>query len=755
MRTKKRGFYFRVIALSLILIQCRNSDTVPQLGKNSIKEVIAVMTPQEKAMLLVGADPGFPRGYPSGFGGADTLFDSQPPVVGATRKVVPGAAGNTHAIPRLGIPSLVLADGPAGVRIDPNRQDTNITFYATAFPIETMLASTWDTTVVSDVGKAMGNEALEYGVDILLAPALNIHRNPLGGRNFEYYSEDPLVSGLMAAAFVNGVQSNGVGTSLKHYAANNNETNRMNIDVQVDQKALHEIYLKGFGLALAYSKPWTVMSAYNKINGTYCSENSYLLRQVLRDEFGFNGATMTDWFGGRNYLNQIKAGTNILMPGSSYIVAQFAEAIKNGDLDEKVVNKAIEEILSVVMKSPKFKDYKYSNTPDLELHSVVSKDAAIEGAVLLENRKNTLPIDKTGLHKVALFGIGSYETIPGGTGSGSVNSAYSISVLQGLQKAGFTIPEKLIQENIKYIQEAKKKAGQKDWYFAPDIRLEEKAWKLAYLEQSASECDIAILTLRRTSGEFSDRALKNDFELSDTEKDLVKNLSSSFHKAGKKLVVLLNIGGVIETTSWNQNADAILNIWQPGQEGGNAVADLLLGKADPSGKLTMTFPKKYTDVPSAALFPNPKDNPQSAIYSEGTYVGYRNYLAKNIEPQYEFGYGLSYTHFNFSDFKLVADHSKGIISVAAKVTNVGNFSGKEVLQLYVKTPQNKYLELKAFKKTRLLKPGEAVLMEISININDLRDFNPHAGGWVLVNGNYEINLGTSCKNIIDTKEVEL
>ncbi len=743
-------YNYLLLAVVIVIASCTPKKI--ELGKSSNEEVIAAMTLEEKAQVLVGNDPGFPRGYPSGFGGADTLFSKQPPVVGQTKKLVPGAAGTTYGIPRLGIPAIVLADGPAGVRIDPSRPDTSKTYYATAFPIETLLACSWDTATVRRVGECMGKEALEYGVDILLAPALNIHRNPLGGRNFEYYSEDPLISGEMAAAMVNGVQSMGVGTSIKHFAANNNETNRMSIDAKIDQKTLHETYLKGFEIAVKKSHPWTVMSAYNKINGVYCSENPILLDSVLRKTWGFDGLVMTDWFAGRDRFQQVIAGNDLLMPGSSYIAEKIAEAVQKGELDEKYVDRNVDRILNVIKKTPRFNKYAYSETPDLKAHAKIAEQIALEGMVLLKNEKEALPFTQK-VKSIAAFGIGTFQTIAVGTGSGNVNRAYTISLNEGLMAQGYKIPKELKGIYEQHVQDERKRVGEKSSYFQPDIMLKEKDWSSSELNKYASSCDIGLFTISRTSGEFADRKLEDDFALTQEEHNMLKKLSKVFHAKNKKLIVVLNIGGVVETASWKNYADAILLAWQPGQEAGTAITQILSGDVSPSGKLSMTFPNKYTDVPSATYFPDPSKDPKEVSYTEGLYVGYKYYLAKGIKPSYEFGYGLSYSTFEAKDIK-VTEKENNEIECDLTIFNKGTYSGKEVVQLYIKDPLG-LVKLKKFAKTQSLNTGDSSKIKLILSQDDFTSYNAEKSKWEVMPGTYQIMIGNSSENIWLSKDIEL
>lgn len=726
------------------------------------KELVSKMTLDEKVNLIVGMGMNIPG------------MTNNAPVIGQTMDKVEGAAGTTFAIKRLGIPNTVLADGPAGLRINPTRKDDSKTYYATAWPVATLLASTWDTSLVTQVGKFMGNEVKEYGVDVILAPAMNIQRNPLGGRNFEYYSEDPLVTGKIAAAMVNGIQSNGVGTSIKHYAANNQETNRNTVNTIVSERALREIYLKGFEIAVRQSQPWTVMSSYNLINGTYTSESHDLLTTVLRKEWGFKGLVMTDWFGGKDAVAQMKAGNDLLMPGTGNQKKAILDAVNNGTLDVKIIDQNAERIVGYILSSPSYKNYKYSNQPDLKAHAVLARKAASEGMVLLKNENNSLPI-KTSTKKVAVFGNTSYDFISGGTGSGDVNEAYTISLVQGLTNGGYVVDPELSNNYTTYINAEKAKQPKKNFFeefMNPTPRITELSISDDILQSKANEDDVALITIGRNAGEGSDRKVENDFNLKTAEQDLIQRVSQAFHAKNKKVVIIINSGGVIETTSWRDNVDAILLTWQPGLEAGNAVTDILSGKVNPSGKLAVTFPVKYDDVSSAKSFPGKefpdkatsgmfgmRSVPAEVTYEEGIYVGYRYSNTFNVKPAYEFGYGLSYTSFKYSPVSLSSKTMGKSIVASVTVTNTGKVAGKEIVQLYVSAPKGKVdkpnEELKAFAKTNLLQPGQSQTIKFVLSPSDLASFNTDETSWVADGGTYTIKIGASSEQIKQTADFTL
>lgn len=710
-----------------------------------VEKIISQMTVDEKIKLVVGV------GLPGMFGNPHSR--------------VQGAAGETYPIERLGIPSTVHADGPAGVRIDPERKNDDKKYHATAFPIATMLASSWNKDIVFEVGKAMGNEAKEYGVDFLLAPAINIQRNPLCGRNFEYYSEDPLLSEELASSFVEGVQSEGVGTSLKHFVANNQETNRMTIDTIVSERALREIYLKGFEIVVKKAKPWTIMSAYNKLNGKYCSQSKWLLTDVLRKQWGFEGFVMSDWYAGDNPVEQIKAGNDLIMPGKTYNVfknrkdeiEELKAAYEKGELTDEELNNSVRAILNILVKTPSFKGYKYSNNPDLNSHAKISYKAASEGIVLLKN-EDVLPFSKE--TKVALFGTGQIETIKGGLGSGDTHPKYTINILEGFIERDIKVDMEIAEIYKNKVKELRN--GEFKPYMIPEFNriqipmLPEDIISDENIEKASEKNDFGIVVISRISGEFEDRKLdKGDYYLSDSEKTLLEKVSKKFHEKGKKVLAILNIGAPIEISSWIDLVDAILLPWQPGQEAGRVIADACLGVFTPSGKLPTTFPKDYSDIPSKSFPGTPKDNPTEVTYEEDIYVGYRYYDTFGVEPLFEFGFGLSYTKFEYNNLNI--EKFDDYIQVSFDIKNVGNYKGKEIAQVYVKAPKGKidkpFQELKGFYKTKTLEPQEIEKVTIKMNLKDLASFCENK--WILDEGKYEIRIGASSKDIRLTNSIHL
>ncbi|MBQ1835456.1 MAG: glycoside hydrolase family 3 protein, partial [Paludibacteraceae bacterium] len=574
--------------------------------------------------------------------------------------------------------------------------------YCTAFPVGTALASSWDTALVSEVGAAIGNEALEYGVDVLLAPGMNIQRNPLCGRNYEYFSEDPLVAGKIAAAYVRGVQSQGVGATAKHFAANNQETNRFGNDSRVDEATLRAVYLRPFEIVVREAAPWLIMSSYNSLNGERTSESRWLLTDVLRREWGYRGAVTTDWAAKRNTKRQIAAGNDLMMPGDALQKREIIRAVKSGELAVAQLDTCVKRVLELIVKTPSFLGYKHTNAPDLVAHAALSRRAASESMVLLKNDGGALPLSD--VRSVALFGASSYDLVAGGTGSGFVNKAYSVSLADGLRSAGFLIPSALSDDYAAWA--SRKSHRQKSGGFGPVQKylglgaLKEKPLDVEYIRRYVSQSDVAVVTVARQAGEGKDRHLEGDFLLSDVELSLINDVCSEAHAQGKKAVVVLNVNGVVETASWKHLPDAILLAWCPGQEGGNAIADVLTGAVSPSGRLACTFPVRYEDVPSAGNFPlsvrgeKPKNCVDSTVYAEKDSVSYRYFNAVGVEVSYPFGFGLSYTTFA---------ESRGEGSVT--VTNTGAVAGRHVVMLFDESSPMRPLVF--FAKSPLLQPGES------------------------------------------------
>lgn len=760
---KKIILTFLIISSVCFMAKTQN---LPRLGRDPVRKVIAAMTLEEKATLVVGAGMRMPA--------MSRQRDDAPavPVVGQTEDLVSGAAGTTYAIERLGIPQMVVADGPAGLRINPSRENDPDTYYCTAFPVATLTASTWDVELAGKIGQAMGDEVLEYGVDVILGPALNIHRNPLCGRNFEYFSEDPLITGKIAAAIVNGIESKGVGTSIKHYAANNAETNRNSLNTVVSERALREIYLKGFGIAVREAQPWTVMSAYNLINGTYAPESYDLITKILRDDWDFKGFVMTDWMGGRDAAAMQKAGNDLLMPGNTGQIQAVITGVKEGKLSEKELDRNVGRILNIILQTPRFKDYRFSNKPDLKANAEVTRQASSEGMVLLKNDNETLPL-KSDISKIAAFGITSCEIITGGTGSGDVNEAYSVALVEGLQNTGFTVNENLQTLYSAYLKTAKEGKQRGRGFMMGSSPIPELTINSDIAESMANVNDMALITIGRNSGEGRDRTpTEGDFLLSAAEKEMIRLVTEAFHEKNKKVVVVLNIGGVIETASWRDMPDAILLAWQGGQETGNSIADILCGKVNPSGKLASSFPVNYTDVPSAGNFPGkvldqsetPRDeggeglmapfmNPRASevTYEEGIYVGYRYYNTFRVPVAYEFGFGLSYTAFEYSNLQLNSSSFRRSITASVEVKNSGTVAGKEVVQLYLSAPAQRLhkpeSELKGFAKTKLLQPGESQTLTFTLDAMSLASFDPVSSSWIADAGEYTVKIGASSKDI--------
>lgn len=736
-----------------LLISALSLNAAPVITEASVNKVVKSLTLEQKARLLVG------------WHGNNTPMSH----------ITEGAAGWTYAIEEKGIPSINLADGPVGVRINPvvSRAVTSYdenglpvvtqgaavagapTAYCTAFPSTTALAATWNTTLSRLQGEAMGREARCYGVDVILSPGINIMRNPLCGRNFEYYSEDPLLTGKMAASIINGIQSQGIGTSLKHFVANNQQTGKKYNDARMTQRALREIYLKGFEICVKESHPWTVMGSYNKIAGQFTQTNQELLLTLLRDEWGFDGMCLTDWTVRRPVADLLNARMALSMPGEEDIVQQIMQCVKDGSVSEATLNACVADVLRVVARSITARGWKRSE-PDLRGHGFLSRDIAAEGMVLLKNEDNVLPVK--GRPTVALYGASAYKSIAGGTGSSNVNKQYVVNVNEALIGAGLSLDDRIADVYERYVDFQSRlmdahpdcPSWQKISYHRTVLTEMDMRKYHSMVEDEVARTDMAVIVLGRGSGETSDRQEKDDFNISDAERFLIEHVCDVYHKAGKKVVVVLNVCGMIETASWKSKPDAILLAWLPGQECGDAIADVLTGRQEPSGRLPMTLPLRYSDLPASKNYPylgqTEGKNFDYTNYEEDIWVGYRYFTSTANEVSYPFGYGLSYTSFNYSNLSVV--RSGNTWKATVTITNVGNRAGKEVVQGYVKAPSQSMVkprvELKAFAKTDMLAPGQSQQVTLSFTDYDLASFDQDNSQWLTEAGVYSLILGISC-----------
>lgn len=746
--------YITIAALGCLCISsCNINSQENMFDKRTMKEVIESLTTEQKVGLVLGVGRGVANPPEAAPGMPERT--SHEVVTSMSVGRVAGAAADSYGIDSLGIPSMVLADGPAGLRIDPTRKGEEKTYYCTAFPTGTSLAASWDINAVRETAKAIGNEVHEYGVDVLLAPALNIHRDPLCGRNFEYYSEDPYLAGDIATAYVQGVQDNGVGVSVKHFAVNNQETMRNGIDAQVSERALREIYLKGFERIVRRAQPWTIMSSYNKINGVLASENEWLLEDVLRKEWGYEGIVMTDWWAEENGARQQAAGNDLLMPGTQHQYDEVLEGLQNGSLTMEQLNRNVERILNLIKKTPVFAGYQYKSNPDLTAHAVVARHQAEQGMVLLRNDAETLPLAPN--KKVALFGIASYDTFVGGSGSGNVNRKYKVNIDEGLKAAGYTLDNTLSTIYSQYLKEEKSKLAEENFWVVPDIK--EMALNQNTITAAINGSDIVIMTISRMAGEGGDRKLqKGDYYLSDTEQQNIQSVLSTCHKAGKKAILLLNMGSIIDLSNYGaEQFDAILHTWMPGQEAGNAVADILTGKTTPSGKLPMTWAMNYEDYPSSNNFPLSQGTDRAVRYEEDIFVGYRHFDIKGIKPLYPFGYGLSYTTFEYDNMKVEKDGDNYKVSV--EISNTGKTVGAEVVQIYVTSPISDMpmlaKELKGFVKTSVLKSGDKEIVSVIIPESDLASFSNEKKQWIMPTGKFSFHAAASAEDVRCSTFVEV
>ena len=730
---------------------CSHSVSAQQLRAENIDEVVKAMTLEETCHMVLGRGMHF---------NDEAKF--------------PGTAGSTFSVNRLGIPETYCADSQQGLRMNATCAWDHNDYYPTDFVASMTLASTWDREAAFKVGQGIGNEVREFGLDWILSPAMNLIRNPLCGRNHEYYSEDPYLSGTIAAGYVKGVQSEGTAASPKHFVANNQETNRNNNISQVSQRALREIYLKAFEIMVKESDPWTIMTSYNKLNGPYAVQNRELLTTIVRDEWGWKGMFVSDWNAGDDAVAAMMAGNDMLQPGQDKQYKAIYEAAKSGKLPMEVLDANVKRILEYVVKTHNFKGYKYNNEPDLKAHAQVVREVGADGIVLLKN-SGILPLAGK---RVALFGCTSYDWISGGSGFGGTSVGhYTVSLVEGMRSAGYEVYKPLINTYTQHIAAEEKRLfpnGRPPFSLMPPARAEEKQFTADELTAAIEGSDVAIISLGRKSGEAADRS-ESDFYLKEGEKQLIKAVGEAYHAKGKQVVVLLDICSPIDVASWQDQIDALVCTWQGGQESGFSVADVLSGKVNPSGKLPMTFQNKYGDAYADKNFPSnvddktlgamfmwgynkdqaPKERkPQANIdftnYEEDIYVGYRYFDSFNKPVAYPFGFGLSYTTFAYENLKVT--EANGVYTVKVDVKNVGNKAGRNVVELFVAAPNSKKAnkpakELRNYTKTKLLEPGQTETVTMTVKTEDLASFNEKASAWKTDAGRYEFLICSSANDV--------
>jgi len=663
-----------------------------------VKEHISQMTCKEKASLCSGLDFWYLKG-----------------------------------IERLGIPSIMVTDGPHGLRKqigDSDQLGLTDSVPATCFPTASALAATWNRELVHQVGEALGKECRENKVGVILGPGVNIKRSPLCGRNFEYFSEDPYQSGEIAKSYIEGVQSQGIGTSIKHYAVNNQEYRRMTIDAIIDERALREIYLAGYEIAVKQAQPWTVMCAYNKVNGAYCSEHNYLMTDVLKGEWGHKGLVVTDWGAMNERVQGLAAGVELEMPGGkSDNDAKIVAAVQDGRLDEAILDRAVERILTMIFKAQETLSKTF--TYDRQVHHALARRVAGEGAVLLKNEQDILPLQENA--QVAL--IGQFAKTPRYQGAGS--SLINPSQLDNI----YDEVVKLVRGNtISYAPGYPLKGDQ------VDDELIRQAVELA------KEAEVVVICVGLTDMLEIEGVDRAHMKLPPSHDALIQAVA----RVHSKVVVVLSNGSPVEMP-WVDQVSAILEGYLGGQAGAGAIADILYGQVNPSGKLAETFPVKLKHTPSYHYFPG---GPKTVEYRESVYVGYRYYDTVGCDVLFPFGHGLTYTTFEYSDLQLskssLADNDT--LTVSIKLKNTGQVTGKEIVQLYVKdvkaTAFRPEKELKGFSKVEL-EPGEQTDVSIELGQRAFAYYNVDMNDWHVESGRFEILVGACSRDIRLSATVEM
>ncbi|MCW3785777.1 beta-glucosidase [Plebeiibacterium sediminum] len=641
---------------------------------------------------------------------------------------------STMPIERLDIPWIWMADGPHGVRRAPatNKAGYGDQHPATCFPTASALSATWNTDLIYKVGQALGEECQALGVNILLGPGVNIKRSVLGGRNFEFFSEDPVLSGELGAAYINGVQSQGVGTSLKHYVANNVETMRMYMNSNVDTRTLHEIYLTPFEIAVKKSQPWTVMACYNRVQGEYGTQSSYLLTDILKNDWGYKGIVISDWFAVVDRVKALKSGMHIEMPHPGNVNNEYLlQAIKDGALDEAVLDEAVKEILTIVLKAKSLQK-KDADLKEKE-HHAFARQVEVEAITLLKNNNEVLPLDKKKYKKIAIIGEFAQAPRYQGNGSSEVKPTQLDNALEIIKK------EYGKGVSISY-------AKGYDLKNDNDFSLIEESKKIA------QEADVALVFAGLPLHYESEGIDRKHIDMPASHNKLIKEVS----KVQKNTIAVLTNGSAV-AMPWVNDVEAILETWLGGQAGAGAVADVLFGKVNPSGKLGETFPAKLEDTPAAFNFPGEQGD---VLYGERIFVGYRYYDEKRIEPLFPFGFGLSYTQFEYSDMKVSSKQitDKDELEVKVTVKNTGAVAGKEIIQLYVSdtqsTLQRPEKELKKFTKVEL-NPGESKEITFVLNSRDFSYYDGKREMWIAESGSFTISAAASSRDIRQTQTITL
>ncbi len=670
------------------------------------------------------------------------------------------SAFTSGGVERLNIPELVMSDGPHGVRHEHGRdwaKDENVLDSSTYLPVGTALAATWNTDLGYKFGEVLGSEAQFRGKDVILGPGLNIIRSPLNGRNFEYLTEDPYLNSRMVVGYIKGVQKHGVAASAKHYVANSLEFDREYVNVEMSDRALREIYLPGYKAAVQEGEALTVMAAYNKFRGVYCAHSTYLLDDILKEEYGFEGLVVSDWAAVKNTMEAVQAGVDIEMGTDLTMFADTLDyrnfflgdtlltLVENGTVDEALIDKKVRRILRVMFRLGKFDDVKFNGEYNTKAHQQIARDIADEAIVLLKNEDNLLPLKKDDIKKVAVIGVNATRKQAGGGGSSQVKAFYEITPLQGLQN--------LLGNDV----EIEYAPG---YEITKDGKVNEKLIKEAAAVAKNADAVIYVGGLiHGYTDEWNDNAYdaeaidKSDMYLPFGQDKLINTLLVD----NPNMVVVLVDGGPVDMRNWESQTKSIVQAWYAGMEGGNALADILFGNVNPSGKLPMTFPTKLEDSPAHSLASYPNKENMLIDHKEGIFVGYRYFDTYKVEPAFAFGHGLSYTTFDYSDLK-VTKKGKDKVKVSVTVTNSGKVAGKEVAQFYVKDEvsalKRPEKELKAFQKIAL-EAGKSATVEVELNAESFSYYDDTKGEWVLEAGKFTISVGASSKDIRLSEDVEL